>query len=93
MAAFAVLTRASETEVETRLARDALARGIARDVCGDAATCNAVRAVVLDAHAMTLETRKVVDWGMPSGEALETMTASLTAAEKQTLRLWRAWSS
>jgi uncharacterized protein YegJ (DUF2314 family) len=85
VAAFAVLTPASEAEVKSRLVRDALARGVAWDVCGDGASCTAVRAVVLDPHAMTLETRRVADWGMPSGEALETMTASLTAAEKQTL--------
>jgi uncharacterized protein YegJ (DUF2314 family) len=49
------------------------------------AACATARATVADSRAVTFETRKVADWGMPKGAALDTMTTALTADERAAL--------
>lgn len=85
LAAFAVLTKAGPAQIAAAVGRDALARAITKETCGDEAACRAVRATVANTHAMTLEVRSVADWGMPKGAALESMTAALTADERAAL--------
>ncbi len=82
VAAFAVLTKASAAQVAGALGREALARAITKEWCGDDTACVAVRATVADSRATVLEARPLADWGMPKGAALDSMATSLTADQR-----------
>jgi uncharacterized protein YegJ (DUF2314 family) len=85
VASFAVLTGAVPAELEARTRRDALAQSIQRGTCGDDAGCHAVHALVRDETAFSIDVRGAAEWGLPAGDALAEMGASLTPGERASI--------